>query len=501
MSIKKYGISIILAVLFIGCSNSGETKNYTSVKIIQTSKSGDKCSEKESKKFTNKEKDSQNNFIIDPNKEYQEILGFGGAFTESSAYVLNQISKKKREEVIAEYFSTEGSAYSLTRTHINSCDFSLSNYSYAPVENDIRLESFSIEEDLDDLIPLIKDAINANEANFKIVASPWTAPPWMKDNNDWNNGALLKKYYPTWANFFVRYIESYKEQGIDIWGVTVENEPLGNGGQWESMIFTPETMSEFVKNNLGPTFEKNNIQSKILLYDQNRDHLREWATQMLNDPGVSKYVWGTAVHWYSSTYEWYPEELSFVHNSFPQKKILHTEACIDAEVPHWQDDLWYWSKEATDWGWDWAPEEDKYLHPKYVPVFRYARDIIGGLNNWLVGWIDWNIVLDDKGGPNHANNWCVAPVIAKPETGEVYYTPLFYIMRHFSKFIRPGSKRIGVEHNNTELMITAFKNTTGEIIFTLLNQSNEDSDYSIEIAGRHYSGKIEGNCLQTLLIN
>ncbi len=346
----------IILLLFYGFTTKKEN-TYSVVTVIQTSKSGDKCAVKIKAELSKGIKNPSNQIILNPKIKYQEILGFGGAFTESSAYVLNQLSKEKREAVINSYFSASESAYSLTRTHINSCDFSLSNYSYAPVENDMELAHFSLKEDLNDLIPLIKDAQRSKGADFKIVASPWTAPPWMKDNNDWNDGVLLKKYYQTWANFFVKYITSYEEHGINIWGITVENEPMGNGGQWESMIFSPETMSDFVKNNLGPTFVRENINSKILLYDQNKDHIREWVTNTLNDTGLAKYVWGTALHWYSSTYEWYPEALSFVNNKYPQKKLLHTEACIDAEVPKWKDDLWYWSKEATDWGWEWAPED------------------------------------------------------------------------------------------------------------------------------------------------
>ncbi len=489
----------IILLLFYGFTTKKEN-TYSVVTVIQTSKSGDKCAVKIKAELSKGIKNPSNQIILNPKIKYQEILGFGGAFTESSAYVLNQLSKEKREAVINSYFSASESAYSLTRTHINSCDFSLSNYSYAPVENDMELAHFSLKEDLNDLIPLIKDAQRSKGADFKIVASPWTAPPWMKDNNDWNDGVLLKKYYQTWANFFVKYITSYEEHGINIWGITVENEPMGNGGQWESMIFSPETMSDFVKNNLGPTFVRENINSKILLYDQNKDHIREWVTNTLNDTGLAKYVWGTALHWYSSTYEWYPEALSFVNNKYPQKKLLHTEACIDAEVPKWKDDLWYWSKEATDWGWEWAPEDQKYLHPKYVPVYRYARDIIGGLNNWIVGWIDWNIVLNDKGGPNHANNFCVAPVIVKPETNEIYYTPLFYIMRQFSKYIRPGAKRIDVQSGKLNLMLTAVQNPDNSIAVNILNQSNDKENYTITISDKNFTETIEGNCLQTLII-
>ena len=147
----------------------------------------------------------------------------------------------------------------------------------------------------------------------------------------------------------------------------------------------PYQLADFLKNHLGPRFEEDGLDVKILIYDQNRDEVEEWTDVILGDPEAAKYAWGTAVHWYSSTVDWYPEALNAVHDRFPDKPILHTEGAIDAEVPVWRDDDWYWRREATDWGWDWAPEEDKHLHPKYAPTFRYARDIIGGLNSWLVG--------------------------------------------------------------------------------------------------------------------
>jgi glucosylceramidase len=482
------------------CSNNEFSNRYSEAKVIQTSKEGDKLAQKGIFKFSGISDSKIPRINILPNQQFQKIIGFGGAFTESSAFVLNQLSKTKRDEILKAYFHPNGAAYSLTRTHINSCDFSLSNYAYANVPGDVELKHFSIKEDMDDLIPLIKDAMAIKGAEFKIIASPWTAPPWMKDNNDWNDGALKPEYYKTWALYFSKYIKAYAEQGINIWAITVENEPLGNGANWESMIFSPSTMAAFIKDHLGPQLEKDKIEAKILIYDQNRDHLEEWAVGLLSDPDVAKYTWGTAVHWYSSTMEWYPEVLNKVHNRFPTKHLLHTEGCIDAEVPVWHNDEWYWSKEATDWGYDWAPEQEKPLHPKYVPVYRYACDIIGGLNSWLIGWVDWNIVLDEKGGPNHANNWCIAPVIAKPQTGEVYYTPLYYIMSHFSKFIRPEALRIGVDSEIKNLMVTACMNLDGSIVVQILNQKDGSASYRIRLNTKETTSTISGNALQTVVI-
>ena len=468
------------------------------VNVVETSKSGHKLTSITS--FNKLENISS--IVINPEKKYQTITGFGGSFTESSAYLLNKLSSKNRDSILSAYFSKEGANYSLTRTHMNSCDFSLSNYSYSPVENDMELKHFSIQEDKDDIIPMIKDAMEISEDGFKIIASPWTAAPWMKDNNSWVGGKLLPKYYDTWALFFSKYLAAYKAERIDIWGVTVENEPHGNGNNWESMHYSPKEMTDFVQFHLGPKLEADGYGDKIILgYDQNRAGLQEWVDEMYKDDASSKYFGGTAIHWYESTYDFFPEALQYAHNKAPNKYLIETEGCVDSEIPKWQDDAWYWSKEATDWGWDWASEKDKHLHPKYAPVNRYARDIIGCLNNWVDGWVDWNMVLDTQGGPNWFKNWCVAPVIVDPEKDEVYFTPIYYTMAHFSKYIRPEAEIIGVEKSDEDLMVTAAKNTDGSIAVVVFNEGTTQKSFKLSLGEKESTITISAQAIQTILIN
>lgn len=484
---------LLVSLLIFGCTNPENMK----VEVIETSASGNKLEILES--FP----DAQETVTIalKPSEQFQTITGFGGSFTESTAYLLNQLSAENRAKVIEAYFGDSGSRYSLTRTHMNSSDFSLSNYSYAPVDGDTDLEHFSIEEDMDDIIPLIKDAMAVSTDGFRIISSPWTAPVWMKDNKAWKGGKLLPEYYDTWALFFSKYLTAYAEEGIDIWGITVENEPMGNGSQWESMEYSPEEMNEFVKNHLGPQLEKTHPDVVLLGYDQNRDHLNEWVDAMYGDEEAAKYFDGTAVHWYASTYHIFEDELQHAHEMAPDKYLIQTEATADADVPVWKDDEWYWSKEATDWGYEWAVEEDKYLHPKYVPVYRYARDIIGTLNNWVDGWVDWNMVLDRQGGPNWANNWCLAPVIVDPDADEVYFTPMYYALAHFSKYLRPGAKRIGFEHDSEDVLVTAVQNPDGTIAVVVLNQMDEAKKLQISVEGEKIEAAIQGRALQTILIS
>lgn len=492
-SITYLPLLIIIMALISAC-NSDQLLN---IEVYETSADG----HQQTKITAFSPQESRIEIDIKPNEKFQTITGFGGSFTESSAYLLNQLSKKNRDSILQAYFGENGARYSLTRTHMNSCDFSVSNYSYAPVEDDKLLKSFTIDEDRDDIIPMIKDAMSISKDGFKVLSSPWTAPPWMKDNNDWRGGKLLPEYYETWALFFSKYYEAYKKEGIDIWGFTVENEPLGNNSNWESMHFSPEEMTHFVKSFLGPKLEEDGHDVKILGYDQNRgEELKEWVDDMYKDEISTKYFDGTAVHWYASTYDYFPKSLQYAHEKAPAKYLIQTEACVDSEVPKWRDDAWYWSKEATDWGWDWAPEKDKYLHPKYAPAHRYARDIIGCMNNWVDGWIDWNMVLDTQGGPNWFENWCVAPVIVDPEKDEVYFTPIYYVLSHFSRFIRPGDVRIGLEQSDSELMATAIEGTN-QFVLVLFNESPIEKSISINLEGKNATITISPQAIQTILID
>ena len=473
------------------------TKSTSNMNVFETSANGNLHAVK--KDF--KKSEQHSTVSIDTKKRKQTIIGFGGAFTESTAHNINLLSPENRTEIIDAYFGEEGAAYSLTRTHMNSCDFSVANYSYTPVEGDTALEHFSIEPDRADILPMIKDAQAVSKEGFKIFGSPWSAAPWMKDNNSYVGGKLKKEFYDTWALFFSKYVDAYRAEGIDIWGFTVENEPHGNGNNWESMHYSPEEMTDFVVNHLGPQLEADGKGDLIIMgYDQNRQGAPEWADVMYRDDTTKRYYDGMAVHWYESTYDYFPATLDYVRDAAPDKILLQTEACVDNQVPVWRDDAWYWQKEATDWGYYWREEENRHLHPKYAPVNRYARDIIGCLNHWVQGWVDWNMVLDTQGGPNWAKNWCIAPIIVNPEKDEIYYTPLYYVMKHFSKHIRPGAQVLEVNHTDGELMVTAAENEDGSIVVVVFNEGEQPRSFDLNIDGTERLIAIDAQALQTIVI-
>lgn len=494
MKTAKNSLCLILVFTIMSCTKKQEPLK---VEVYETSASGNQLTQ--ITEFPSEE--NTDTIQLLPEKTYQKITGIGGSFTESSASLLNRLSKENKAKIIEAYFGESGARYSLTRTHIASCDFSLSNYTYAPDEGDTELKNFSIDEDRDDLIPMIKDAMAVSKDGFGIVASPWTSPPWMKDNKAYVGGKLLPEYYDAFALYFSKYLDAYKAEGIDIWGLTPVNEPHGNGNNWESMHFTPEEETDFVQNHLGPKLEADGYGDiNILGYDQNRKGIKEWVDDMYKDEASSKYFAGLAVHWYESTYDYFPEELQYAHNKAPNKYLIETEGCVDSEIPKWKDDAWYWSKEATDWGWDWAKPENKHLHPKYAPVNRYARDIIGCLNNWVDGWIDWNMVLDKQGGPNWFENWCVAPVIVDPDNDEVYFTPIYYTMAHFSRYIRPEAMIIGVENTNDSLMVTAAKNPDGSIAVVVFNEGETAQNFVLNLGDNSIKIKISEQAIQTIVI-
>lgn len=488
----SHRIAIAIASCFLwACTNS----QIDQVEVYETSKSGHSLTPISISKIA-----KGDTIIILPEQEFQTITGFGGAFTQSTAYILKHTTAANRKKIINAYFSESGANYSLTRTHINSCDFSVEHYSYDSVPNDTHLVHFSITPDEKELIPLIKEAQKVSAEGFKIIASPWTAPPWMKTNNHWNGGKLKPEFYTTWANYFVKYLEAYQKQNIPIWALTIENEPLGNNSNWESMHYTPTEMSNFVKHHLAPTLTNANLHPKLLVYDQNKGpELTQWTNQLLTDTLLLPLIYGTAVHWYDGTEKWFPNSLQHTHQLAPNKHIIHTEACIDNEIPVWNKNEWYWQKNATDWGYTWAAPDKKINHPKYVPVYRYAQDIIGCLNNWVEGWIDWNMVLNEKGGPNLAQNWCIAPIMVHESTQEVYITPLYYILSHFSKFIRPNAIRIGFNNPNPNLQVTATK-LNGVITLIILNNTTQPQPFVIKLQKEFIPVQINAEAIQTIVI-
>jgi len=412
--------------------------------------------------------------IIDAKRRFQKIEGFGGALTDAAAETFYKLPVKKQDELITAYFDKEnGIGYSLGRTHIHSCDFSSESYSYAKIKGDKNLEHFSIARDRKYKIPFIKNVLKKASSEMQLLASPWSPPAWMKTNNSMLQGGKLKpEYYQTWADYFVRFFEAYEKEGIPFWAMTVQNEPMAEQ-RWESCIFTAKEERDFVKNYLGPTLVKNQMgDKKIIIWDHNRGIMYQRAKVAFDDPEASKYIWGTAFHWYTGDHF---ENVKLITEAFPDKKTIFTEGCV---FPFDYEKLneWQWGE-------------------------RYGKSIIHDLNNSASGWIDWNILLDENGGPNHVANYCYAPVIANTKTGELIYMNSYYYLGHFSKFIRPGAQRIVCSSNHDDLLATAFINKDNSIAVVAMNETDKNIEFKIWLEGKGTLAKLPAHGICTLVIN
>ena len=399
--------------------------------------------------------------FVDPTKTFQTMVGIGGALTDASAEVFAKLSKETQKELLTAYYdSKNGIGYNFGRTHIASCDFSSDTYGYVK-DNDNLLTSFSVAHDEKFRIPLIKQAIAAAGGKLPIFVTPWSPPAWMKDNNNvLKGGKLLDKYKQAWANYYIKFIKTYEGMGIPVWGLSVQNEPMAVQ-KWESCVFTAEDERDFIKKYLGPTLQKNGMQNKKLIaWDHNRDLIYQRASTILNDAEAAKYVWGIGFHWYET---WTGSAMQFnnlklVHEAFPDKNLIFTEGCVE------KFDL----AKVNDWS----------LGEKY------GYSMVNDFNCGTVAWTDWNILLDEKGGPNHVGNFCFAPIHANTQTGKLIYTNSYYYIGHFSKFIRQGAKRIACSSNRDKLETTAFINPDGKVVAIIMNTSEVKLPYKLCVAGK-----------------
>jgi glucosylceramidase len=420
--------------------------------------------------------ETQTCVFVDPSKQFETFIGIGGALTDASAETFAALPPNRQQEFIDAYFDPrKGIGYTLARTNIHSCDFSSDSYTYVK-EGDAALSSFNVEHDRRYRIPFIKRAIAATGNNLKIFGSPWSPPAFMKSNNDMLHGGKLKReFYQPWANYFAKFIKAYAREGVPIWGVTIQNEPMATQ-KWESCIFTAEDERDFLKNNLGPTLRREGLANKnIIIWDHNRDLIYQRVSTLLKDPEAAKYVWGIGYHWYEpwSGGEMMFDNVDLVRETFPNKHLMFTEGCVDvfnADRLH-----------------DWTLGE------------HYGTSMIHDFNNGTVGWTDWNVLLDEKGGPNHVQNYCFAPVHADTKIGTLTYTNSYYYIGHFSKFIRPGAKRIACSASRSSLLATAFANTSGQVATVVMNKTEKPVNYLLWTNGNAAEVTIPPRSIQTLL--
>ena len=414
--------------------------------------------------------------FVDPSKRAQTILGIGGALTDASAEVFARLPPAKQQEFLEAHFDPrKGIGYRLARTNIHSCDFSSASYTYVR-EGDRELRTFNVDHDRRFRIPFIKRAIAATGGRLTLFASPWSPPAFMKSNNDMLHGGKLRpELAQAWANYYTKFIKAYEREGIPIWGISIQNEPMATQ-RWESCIYTAEEERDFLKNYLGPTMRREGLGSRnIIAWDHNRDLIYQRVSTILSDPEAAQYVWGIGFHWYEP---WSGGDMMFdnvrlVRETYPDKPLLFTEGTVD-------------SFKAED------------IHAWRLGEY-YGRSMINDFNDGAVGWTDWNVLLDEQGGPNHVGNFCFAPVHADTRTGELIYTNSYYYIGHFSKFVRPQARRIASSPSRSALLSTAFVNPDRTVAVVVMNKTDQKISYFLWVDGNAAEVSSLPHSIQTLV--
>jgi glucosylceramidase len=471
-----------------------------SARLVQTAPNGDRIADKGTVQFGSPAPFSGPVVDVSATDLDQTIVGFGGAFTDSASQVYSRLSADLQKQMLDMYFGPDGIGYTLGRVHINSCDFSTYSYSFDDTAGDADLSHFdsSVAHDAKQMIPLMRAAqalLGQRNTSLDLLASPWSPAAWMKTNgmmDHSNQPCLLDQYKQTWADYISKWIDAYKAQGLPIKYLTPQNEPENNA-TWEACTYLPQEERDWVDQHLGPALAKAHPEVAILGFDHNRDHVQVWADALAN----SQYVSGIAFHWYSGDQF---DNVAAVHAKYPKTLLLNSEATY--EEYRWQNGTTF-----VDGDWTFG--------------FGYAHDIMGVLNAGGSGWLDWNLILNTTGGPNHVDNVCDAPLVGDVEQQKLYVHPQYYFIGHFSKFLPPGSMRLkpsggSLVSNSTTysgpvraygtctaddgLQATAFQRPDQSIVTVVLNCG--DSAIDFQLRDSHVgalAASIPGRSIQTFI--
>ncbi|MDF2614659.1 MAG: srfJ [Clostridia bacterium] len=400
---------------------------------------------------------------------YQSIEGFGGAFTQASAYNYSKMNEILKKEILESYFSPNGLNYNIGRTHIGSCDFSFGQFSYCDKEGDFSLDTFDISCDKDYLIPFIKDAYTYKGLDIPLMASPWSPPAWMKTNHNMLSGGSLKEdCYEVWADYLVKYLLAYRNEGIHINRITIQNEPKAVQ-IWESCIYTALQEKNFLCHYLYPALKKAELEDiKIVIWDHNKERIFERARTILSDPKAQEAVYGIAFHWYSGDHF---ENLRLCKEYFPDKELIFTEGCV--ELTSTTTSMAQKALESV--GGDNVVSQSPWEFGEC-----YAHDMIGNFNNGMSTFLDWNLLLDVQGGPNHVANYCSAPIICDYENQRLLLQSSYCFIGHFSKYIPVGSKRIAHSLYTNDLMASCFITPDNQKVVVVLNKQDKAINFMLK---------------------
>lgn len=390
-----------------------------------------------------------------PEVTYQKIRGFGGAFTEASAANYSKLSDTLKNTVMEDYYGEKGLRYNLGRISMNSCDFAKGNYCYIE-EGDGQLETFDISHDLEEIIPMIRAAKAVSSSEIEFLLSPWSPPAFMKTNGDMNNGGKLKKeYYLSWARYFAKFIKEYEKEGIKIGYLTVQNEPAAKQ-TWDSCLYTAEEEGIFVRDYLIPVLRKEGLTDvAVYVWDHNKDEAYDRAK--ISFSVADKEIAGIALHWYTGDHF---DSISLIRLLYPDKDVIFTEGCV---------------------------EYSRFFDTGEVKKAEmYAHDMIGNLKAGISASIDWNLLLDAEGGPNHVGNFCEAPMICNLDMTMVEKRLMYYYIGQFSRYLKAGSVQIGTTRYTDQIETVGFLSPVGERTLILLNKSDTPFPVTLRENGKGF---------------
>jgi glucosylceramidase len=408
---------------------------------------------------------------VDFAQQYQEIEGFGAALTGSSANVINALPTAQKEALLKDLFSpAEGIGLSYLRLTIGASDFSLNDFTYNDLpagSTDATLENFSIAQDEVDVIPVLQSILTYSPT-IKIMGSPWSAPAWMKTSGNMAGGSLKPEWYDTYGAYFVKYINAYAAKGISIDAVTPQNEPLNENSGYPTMKMTAAEQAEFIKNSLGPKFVAAGLNTKIIAYDHNFD-VPTYPMSIYADAAASQYVDGAAFHAYAGD----PGAMGQVHASYPEKNLYFTEISGGQ-----------WSTDFTS-------------NIKY----NVGTILMGATKNWSKNVLLWNLALNSNYGPTNGGCADCRGVVTINSNGAITKNVEYYTLAHFSKFIRPGAKRVSSTEFDNALTLrnVAFVNTDGSKVLVVLNEGATARKFAVKVGSNKIVYTVEPNAVATFV--
>lgn len=408
---------------------------------------------------------------LHPAIDFQTIDGFGGALTEAAAYTFAQMNAADKERFLAAYFGSKGARYRVVRMALDSCDFALGNYSAAEDEQDDGLATFSLARDEQYILPLLRAAEGYLGGKLEIMLTPWSPPAYMKTNGQKNGGGKLKpEYRERWARYICRYVAAYRELGFRVTMLSIQNEPKAVQ-TWDSCIFTGEEEMVFLRDYLYPAMAKQRLEDlEVLVWDHNKERVVERAGEVIT-PDTDHMVAGIAFHWYSGDHF---EELELFRRQYPGKKLVFTEGCVE------------YSRFGAD---------DQLTNAR-----MYAHDIIGNLNAGMNLSFDWNLLLDETGGPNHVGNFCDAPMMYNTKTGMLEQKLSLTYIGHISRYMEPGAVRIGLSRYTDAIDAAAWRNPDGTVGVVLMNRKADPAPVNLRVCGQVVEMELPGDAIATVLL-